>query len=573
MPFPTIQNAGALRRVALASSGRSGNLVPGSFSMRNLFKLSLLAAALALAGCGFSPKSVELDTVEPQSQYDNRQQDALGPQKYTEAQMLYQRRLNGFQNEIDELNKKRESLDAALNARAYESGLSEAPASVTEAGRIEEYHSAARASQARVAEETSRLSIKQSLIENRRDKDLLEADSRAAKEIGEVEANIASELAVTEERVNQDVDGRRAIDTAARLREAQQFDDQRFTLALANADAQKLAEQKLLEEKGTLSRLVSESDARGAQNESRINDLKRQIAEIEAQMTRERSQDATLVSAQQNRVSVAQAEVQRLAEISQKLKTSTVASAGLSTSGGEYIQAKQAEMARARSTLDIQKTKRIAGINERLAQEKNAIIAKARTDLASISATTEMAKANVVAPVLTGRAVYGGNNEARPPAALVPLVTRPLTTKPVSLPRTVQAPPVLTINRFEPKVDDSKTAITNESIGGALLAGGASVNPPGPQASAMPLVIAPKTRSVYEVFYTYKDEGSWNKFQQYLKAYGITDFISEHSNKTGTFFIYCGRYYDQEQAASRVQFLNSKTSTKHVQVRETVVPL
>lgn len=74
--------------------------------MRNLFKLTLLAAALSLSGCGsLAEKPTELTTTEPQSQYDDQIQDALGSQKFVEAQMLYQRRFNDFQSQIEELEK------------------------------------------------------------------------------------------------------------------------------------------------------------------------------------------------------------------------------------------------------------------------------------------------------------------------------------------------------------------------------------------------------------------------------------------------------------------------------------
>ena len=66
---------------------------------------------------------------------------------------------------------------------------------------------------------------------------------------------------------------------------------------------------------------------------------------------------------------------------------------------------------------------------------------------------------------------------------------------------------------------------------------------------------------------------SWKKFQEFLRAYGINDFIAEHSNKSGEFLIYCGRYYDDEQAASRVAYLNKTTATKNVQVKQSQVPL
>lgn len=544
----------------------------GKLSMRNVFKLTLLAAALSASGCSFVQKPAEVGLLEPQSQYDDKMQDALGNQKFSEAQILYQRRLNGFQKEIDEIDSKRKNLDAALNARAYESGLAEAPPSNSEAGRISEYQSAARASQSRVAEEASKLTLQQSLIENRRDKDLLEAERRAAKEIGEVEIQAAKDLAAAEDRINQDIEGRRSIDNAARLKESQRFDEQRFTLALANAESERQANQKLMDETALLSRLKTEAEARVTAQDLRVVELKRQIAEIEAQIVQTRSQDAVAVAAQQSKVNGAQAEAARLADISLKLKSTVSPGSGVAgPHNSEYVQTKELELSRARSQLEITKSQRIAQINSNLSQEKNSIVARARTEIATSTANTEMSKASITAPVLTGRAVYTGENVKKhavptPPAE----AAKPLPSAP---PRVTKASPVLVINRFEPKVDEAKSAVTNESIGGSIIAGGSGVTPPGPPVASAPLVIAPKSRSVYEVFYVYKDEGSWKKFQEFLRAYGISDFIAEHSNKTGEFFIYCGRYYDEEQAASRVTYLNNTTASKNVQVKQSQVPL
>lgn len=536
--------------------------------MRNLFKLTLLAAALSIAGCGaMSVKPTELTTIEPQSQYDDQIQDALGSQKFVEAQMLYQRRFNDFQSQIDDLEKKRGQLDAALNARAYEGGLADAPASTSEAGRINEYQDASRASQARVAEVSSKLTIQQALIENRRDKDLLEADSRATKQVADIEIAAAKDLTGVEDRINQDIEGRRSIDSAARLADSKRFDEQRFTLALANAEAERLAKARLDEETSALGRLQADAAGHVNQQEARISELKRQIAEIEGQMLKTRLADDSAIRNQESRISFAQGEVSRLGKITQDLKTSTAGvQAGLSPQGTDYVQAKNSELSRAHADADVRKAQRIAEVNSRAAREKNDIISRARTELASLSANTEMAKANIVAPVVTGRSVYSGN--AAPPTpmpAQLPVV-RPQPTH-------VKPAPVLTINRFEPKVDATPLVVGNDEIGGSVLAGGNRVAPPGPSSSAAALLVAPKTRSVYDVFYVYKDEGSWKKFQQFLKAYGITDFEPTHDNRAGEFFIYCGRYYDQDQAAARVSYLNKTTSTVNVKVRETQVPL
>lgn len=544
---------------------------PGPFRMRNLFKLSLMAAALTLAGCGYhASKPSELSTLEPQSQYDDRIQDALGAQKYTEAQMLYQRRFNDYQTQIDDLEKKRRDLDARLNARAYENGLADAPASDTEAGRIQEYQEASRASQSRVAEATSRMAIQQSLIENRRDKELLEADSKAAKLVADIEINAAKDLSKVEDRINQDIEGRRSIDSAERLAESKRFDDQRFTLALANAEAERLAKQRRDQESSALESARVEAATHVSAEEAKIAELQRQIGVIEANLVKVRGEDQLVIRTQESKLSFAQGEVDRLAKISSDLKTSaSPAQAALTPGGSDYVQAKNSEFSRARADSDVRKTQMIAEVKSQSARDKNDITARARTEIASLSANTEMAKADVIAPVVTGRAVYNGTTK---PKAAVKNIPASLASPPKSVTPAPKAAPVLTISRFEPKVDAAPKVVTNDEIGGAVLAGGSQVSTPAAQASVAPLVVSPKTRSVYDVYYVYKDEGSWTKFQEFLKAYGITDFEPTRNNKAGEFFIYCGRYYDKDEAATRVAYLNKTTASNNVKVRETQVP-
>ncbi len=391
--------------------------------MRNPFKLSILAIALAMTGCSSQSKPVELGTVASQNQYDDQIQDGLGAQRYTEAQLLAQRQFNEFQGQLDELEAKRRELDAAINARAYENGVMEAPASSAEADRISEYQEASKALQQRVAEANSRLLLQLSRVENQRDQDLLFAEREAARRIAEAE-------------------------------------DQ---------------ERKM-------------------------------------------------------------------------------------------VQMKQVELAKITSEADARLSRRVAEIKSDLEAQKAGIVARARTDIASLSADAEKAKATVVAPVVTARAVYTGTPTAT-------ISRQPEVRETPTKPRRDTTAPVLTVNRFEPQVKASPSVPTKEELGGEVLAVGAGVHSSTPSAPVAPLVIVAKTRSVYDVFYVYKDESSWTRFQSYLKAYGISDFVATHNNAAGEFLIYCGRYYNEEEAGSRVSYLNSKTSTKHVQVRETQVPI
>ncbi|NON50043.1 hypothetical protein G9Q06_28010, partial [Klebsiella pneumoniae] len=105
---------------------------------------TLLAIALTavLAGCTSTHEPVELASIEPQSQYDQRIQDGLGSQKYTESQILYMRRLNEFKDQIDSLEKQKQALEASLSTTAYEQDLGSGKAPSTESSRIEEFQAA-----------------------------------------------------------------------------------------------------------------------------------------------------------------------------------------------------------------------------------------------------------------------------------------------------------------------------------------------------------------------------------------------------------------------------------------------
>lgn len=534
--------------------------------MRNPFKLSILAIALAMAGCSSQSKPVELGTVASQSQYDDQIQDGLGAQRYTEAQLLAQRQFNEFQGQLDELEAKRRELDAAINARAYESGAMEAPASSSEAGRIGDYQEASKASQQRVAEANSQLLLQQSRVENQRDQDLLAAEREAARRIAEAEDQERKAQAAAEADLREEIAGRQSIDAANRLQATREFEDQRFALAVANADAERQARSTLERESAELQRLQLEAAGRLSGHEARIAELRRQIDEIERTIIQVRASDGALIAGQESKVSAAQTEVDRLVTVGKQLRTTTLTTSVAAVPTSDLVQMKQAELARLTSDADARLARRVAEIKSDLEAQKAGIVARARTDIASLSADAEKAKATVVAPVVTARAVYTGTPKAAP-------IPQPMVKAAPAKPLRDTSAPVLTVNRFEPQVKASPSVPTSDELGGDVLAVGAGVQPPAPSASAAPLVIAAKTRSVYDVFYAYKDESSWTKFQNYLRAYGISDFEATHNNAAGEFLIYCGRYYSEEEAGSRVTFLNNKTNTKHVQVRETQVPI
>ena len=453
---------------------------------------TLLAITLAavLSGCSSTHEPAELATIEPTSQYDQRMQDSLGAQKYTESQILYMRRLNEFKDQIDSLERQKKALEASLSTTAYEQDINSGHAPSTEAGRMQEFQAATQASQARIAEENSKATIRQSIIENDRDRAVLEAETRAAAEIEQLRIATSTQQAKA---------------AAEKAESARTLEKQRFAMAVANAEAERKAAET-----------VEEIHAR-------ISAVKGQLAGLEANLAQ------------------AQKEHQRLADLSKQLQAPVaVASAN-------------------EPSLDAETEARIAEIKARLAKEITEITNRARTEVAGITAGSEINKASVVAPVVTGRAVYAGSYGEKPTTFVK---VDPPQQKPVAKPfaAPVKQEAIATVSRFEPKI--SPVVIQRGSdTGSAMLAGGpvtTSVQSPAP------IVVAPKSRMIYDVLYVYKDEGSWRKFQRYLEAYGINDYEPVH--KDGSFYLYMGRFYDKLAAARRVDFLNRTTNTSHATV-------
>ncbi|HHH9441237.1 TPA: hypothetical protein ACP32N_003174 [Pseudomonas aeruginosa] len=436
-------------------------------------------------------------------------QDALGGQKYTESQILYMRRLNEFKDQIDSLERQKKALEASLSTTAYEQDINSGRAPSTEAGRMQEFQAATQASQARVAEETSKAAIQQSIIENNRDRAVLEAESRAAAEIEQLKtANSTRQAELA--RQNAKV-------AAEKAESARALEKQRFAMALANAQAERKAADTVEE--------IS----------SKISEVNVQLANLEASLSQ------------------AQKEHQRLADLSKQLQ----APVSLPTAS---------DVASTSPSLDSVTEARIAEIRTRLAKEKTEITTRARTELAGVTAGSEIKKASVVAPVVTGRAVYAGSYGEKPTTFVKAEAPAPKSqAKPLSAP--VRQEAIATVTKFEPRI--SPVVIQRGSDSGSAVLGGGPVTTP--VQSAAPIVVAPKSRMIYDVLYVYKDEGSWQKFQRYLEAYGIKDFEPVH--KEGAFYIYMGRFYDKLAAARRVDYLNRTTNTNHATVHPQEVPM
>lgn len=154
--------------------------------MRTPFVLTLLASAICLTGC-FGRNVVEVGTVQPQSQYDDRLLDSMGSQRYTEQQILYTRKVQKFERELEQLEEQRQALQSAIGVSQLEARNGQLSASDDESQRMTDYTSATHASQARLAEETANQSVQQSMIENDRDRKLMRAEIEANQKLGELD--------------------------------------------------------------------------------------------------------------------------------------------------------------------------------------------------------------------------------------------------------------------------------------------------------------------------------------------------------------------------------------------------
>lgn len=411
--------------------------------MRTLFQFTLLVAAMSLGGCSvFSSSEPAELPIEQASQYDDRQLDALGSQRYAEAQMLQQRRFNDFGDRIDELDAKAKRLQGTMNATAYENGQATAPASEAEAQRIKQYQDASRENQGRAAEEDSKVILKRSILENDRDAQLTSLDVQASREISDLERSA--------DRSKSDLDLR-------------------------------------------------------AQQEKAAMDLR----------------------VQQDKAAI------------------------------------DLRVDREKASIEVTTSERAAGVRALYAQRKNEISSHTRTQIAALESGATIKKSSVVAPVVTGRAVYTGTTSQPSPAASVVAVTaKPIPAAPAQL----RSSPTNTVSVFKPVVGSLNPQASEPQD--VVLASGHG----GSQAAAGAPVVVDTTRQVFDVLYVYKDKSSWEKFQNYLNAYGVKELFPSSNSKKGEWYIYAGRFYDQATANQRVAFLNKTSSTSHAQIRIKDIP-
>lgn len=220
-----------------------------------------------------------------------------------------------------------------------------------------------------------------------------------------------------------------------------------------------------------------------------------------------------------------------------------------------------------------------SAIRSDLAAKKTKINNDARTQIAQLTVQTEIAKASVVPPVLTSRAVYSGSYGDQPVAfaakesnaaraivakakqetsavASVKVAPTAPAIKAVSEPKEA---PVLVVSNFAPKMPAPNAgAVEDVVIASGVMAGG----------DMKPLVVAPSSTS-YTVLYTYAEKGSADKFANFLRAYGINDFSYRYSDKLGQHVLFMGKFNSKDKAASRVAFLNKTTATANAKIIET----
>lgn len=672
--------------------------------MRNAFLPTLLAAAIMLAGCSTKPPP-ELGLVPSQSQYDDKILDSLGNQKYAESQYLYNRQLNQFEDRVKELEEKRKALEASLSVNAYEqrgmnplaseSSRIEHFQSETQAAqaRIAQENSqvekrkaliennrdmalldAERRSAERLAVIERQFNESQAAaksaadretatanrerdrkiveLENDQDRKIAEAKARAAQRIADVESGTTREIGEAETAAQQAISAKQQLDaieagTAAtrassvRSEESRLLDEQRITVVLANADAERRTAADINEQQKLIDQMRAESQALVDPLKQKVEELHRQISSLEGQIIATQAREEIRIAPQLAKLDQLKNEASRLAQVTSKLKSAPLTApapiiqTGPSVEAIQFVAKKESEVSRVRAEALARRSQLVAQISSQLeielanirssirtqtnqinsqasmvsissatnskadaarpnpeaelksslAAEKAQIVMNARTDLANVTTQSEITKATVVAPVITGKGVYAGTYGEKPTPYVQAkpelknldinnVTQRALVAQTQKNPvNAVQSPPPLqVVSTFKPKIGNGETVARTAAGAGevsTVVISSASASAGGVQ----PLVVAATGRTVYNVVYVYKDKTSFETFQNYLRAYGVGDFKAVELKSKGEYVIAAGRYYDAESAASRVLYLNKTTSTNHARVIEQELPL
>lgn len=628
-----------------------------------LFFLSLLTTAILLSGCSFN-QAPEVALTQPASKYDDRMLDSLGSQQYTEQQMIYMRKLKNLEHNLDSLDEKRKALEASISVGQLEAGVGKLQASDSEAARMTDFATATHDSQTRMARESADHAVKQSLIENDRDRQLMKAELDANRRLVELDqkynlsiqsahshtekSRLQSELEV--EKAKAEAQKKKAVIEAqtagdiSRLEQAyqsrisdaqhsaaafsqaatQQSQSQRIKVALANADARRRVQADMSATQDSVTTLGAEKAAAAQPLHDQISKLNEQIIALQGRVMSVESGFDAKIAVQQAKLNSFREQNEQLAEVEQSLINAPVIATTqpLGDVASRDVQRLESELKHATRTILVRKANQLAEIDQQLSSEidvfsgrldnkltsaqsvssvstasiekaasENAIRSElaekrtqikndARSQIAELTVKVEIAKASVVAPVLTNRAVYSGSYGDTPAAfaATETSSVRELVAKAKAAGKPVvvakAAPlspaikplkeddagvaPLIIASNFEPKIPrPSPSQIDDVVIATGVMAGG----------NIKPLVVAPSATS-YVVVYRYSEKGSADKFMAYLQAYGVNDFAYRYSQKLGQHILIMGKYTSKDQAAGRVAFLNKTTFTSTAQVVE-----
>lgn len=603
--------------------------------MRIPFLLSILGSAVMLVGCANS-KPVEIGLIDRPDVYNDRMLDALGGQRYTEQQMIYMRKIDQYEHELEQIDEKRRALEDRLALNQLEAGAGSISASDDEASRISEFANATYETQSRLAQENADREAQQALIENERDRRLMEAELEANRRLAElvtgtslnerellekkrIEAEAARHKALVEDEADRKIRDlkeryrlkiQESITTDSAARQADK--SHKINMALASAQSERRVREEMLSVGNEINQLEESRDNEIHDLEIEIEDLKGQIRRLEGQARSVREGYDARIALETTKLNQLGSEAKSLIEMSHSLLASNDHTTGDSIPGSLTHQLEselEQEINRVKESIDSQHRlidqrleRQLSSLgftssgetdsslvklreNEvltELASKKVAITNEARTAIASLKVKSEFAKAQVVAPVVTSRAVYSGDYSAEPKAfAVKPVSSReervvsattpvkPAAPKkpsnmdavaskgnatPATLAETKATPdvePIRVIAKFKPNHNRTDRQIISSSVvSSSNISAG----------NAKPLMIAPQA-TTYNVIYRYSEKGSAEKYQRFLEAWGVTDFSYAYSSALGEHILLMGKYTDQAKALSRAESLKKLTST------------
>lgn len=451
------------------------------------------------------------------------------------------------------------------------------------------------------------------------------AKAEAQKKKAVIEAQSTGEIS----RLEQDYQTRisEAQRNAAVYSQAatQQSQSQRIKVALANADARRRVQSDMAATQDSVTSLEGEKISASQRLHDQISKLNEQIIALQGRVTSIESEYDAKIAVQQAKLNGFRDQNQQLAEVEQSLINAPVmtASQPLGDVASRDVQRLEGDLKQATRSILVRKSNQMAEVDQQLSRDLDALSGRlssmlgaaptgetestariekaanesairselaerrtqinndARSQLAELTVKSEIAKAGVVAPVLTNRAVYSGAYGDKPAAfaATDSAATREMVAKakaslkPVAIAKAAPAEPAIHAERhdepsvapliiassFEPKPPrPAPSQVDDVVIASGVMAGG----------NLKPLVVAPSA-TTYAVVYRYAEKGSADKFTNYLHAYGVNDFAYRYSHKLGQHILVMGKYTSWDQAASRVAFLNKTTSTSNAQVVET----